>query len=134
MYINHVFQDVTVDGFHVDATSDWYLSGYWGDDVQTMTTQAVILGVPSFQLEIPRSVRKLLSLNDELLERFANGIYNLYEDVVWRMWRERMLVLNQTPYKYDSITNIYAKTTLNDINSLSEEYLKFEKSLKMKMV
>ena len=133
-YINNAFEGVIVDGFPVDATSDWYLSGYWGEDLHTMTTQAIILGVPSFQLEIPRSVRKLLSLNDTLLEKFATNIYNLYIDVVWRIWNAKELVLNRTPYKYDTIENSYAKLSLNDVDTLSNEYLKFEKTAKDKTI
>jgi hypothetical protein len=47
-----------------------------------MTTQSVKIGVPSFQLEIPRALRKDLSKNDKLMMNLAQGIYELYENVV----------------------------------------------------
>jgi len=81
-YINNAFVGVKCDDMDVTGVTECYLSGYWGAGILTMTTQAVLLGVPSFQLEIPRSVRKALSLNDDLLRKFALNIYNLYSDVV----------------------------------------------------
>ena len=36
------------------------LTGFWGGQVHTMTEQAIMMGIASFQLEIPLSVRKRL--------------------------------------------------------------------------
>ena len=54
--INEVFEGVQCDDMQVFCEPHPYLHGYWGTNVHTMTTQAAILGVPTIQLEIPRSV------------------------------------------------------------------------------
>ena len=42
--------------------------------MSTMTQQAVKLGIPSFQLQIPREVRKKLFRDEKLRYLFAKGI------------------------------------------------------------
>jgi hypothetical protein len=36
---------------------DPVLHGFWGGEIKTMTEQAIQIGVPSFQLEIPLKMR-----------------------------------------------------------------------------
>lgn len=47
-----------------------------------MTEQAIELGIPSLQMEIPRSVRKELFSNISFFKKFADGISKLYETVI----------------------------------------------------
>ena len=39
------------------CNNDPILSGNWGGELMTMTEQAVLMGIPSFQLEIPMKMR-----------------------------------------------------------------------------
>ena len=80
--IDQTFRSTRCGAFQVKGISECYLSGYWGHPIETMTTQSVKIGVPSFQLEVPRSLRKDLSKNDKLMMNLAQGIYELYENVV----------------------------------------------------
>jgi hypothetical protein len=42
--------------------------------MMTLTEQAIILGIPSLQLEIPMEVRKALFKKEDLMIKFAEGI------------------------------------------------------------
>lgn len=44
--------------FKADCNNDPYLHGLWGGNLRTMTEQAIELGIPSFQLEIPLTMRR----------------------------------------------------------------------------
>ena len=56
-----VLKNCSHKGFKAKTNKRPYLNGNWGDcDIATMTEQAVVLGIPSIQLEIPLSMRALL--------------------------------------------------------------------------
>jgi hypothetical protein len=57
---------------------DPLLCGDWGGDLYTMTCQSVCLGIPSFQLEIPKTVRTRLVEDDEFASKFAKAIVDIY--------------------------------------------------------
>jgi len=70
-------------GKKIKADLECYLHGYWGDNMMTtMMHQSVLLGIPSLQLEIPSSVRKLLNDNDEFRDKFLNALINVYNQVI----------------------------------------------------
>lgn len=45
---NEVFEGCEVDEMPVKMDPFPYMHGYWGDKVHTMTTQAALLGIPTF--------------------------------------------------------------------------------------
>ena len=47
-----------------------------------MTEQAIELGIPSFQMELPKKVRKELFENNALMKKFANKFSELYEEEI----------------------------------------------------
>lgn len=80
--IDAALRSVKVRGHSIIADEDPYLHGWWGDDDDdetTMTHQAVLEGIPSFQLENPLSFRKLLNQDDAVLERFTKALYDSYK-------------------------------------------------------
>jgi hypothetical protein len=58
-----------------------------------MAMQANQLGIPSFQLEIPRTVRKMLANNPRLIHRLASAILDFYKEVVVPSWDTKNNVL-----------------------------------------
>ena len=58
------------------------LHGLWGGNIHTMTEQAIMLGIPSFQLEIPREVRKKFYKDENLLKNFASGLLGFYKKII----------------------------------------------------
>ena len=59
-----IFGDRIFKGFKCSFNTSPSLHGFWGGNLHTMTTQAVMLGIPSMQLEIPMAVRKKLLRDD----------------------------------------------------------------------
>lgn len=55
-----------------------------------MTEQAIILGIPSLQLEIPFSVRKKLFKDEALRAKFHQLIKKLYEVIIVPDYKERV--------------------------------------------
>ena len=99
-----------------------------------MTHQAIILGIPSFQLEIPRSVRKLLGKDDILMEKFATQIYDFYQNTICKMWKKYELTLFQEPYIFDDIVNLYEDADTSLLKKLSKEYQLWEKVVDDKVI
>lgn len=75
-----VFSDPSYEkrGMKYAINVDPLLCGDWGGDLYTMTCQSVCLGVPSFQLEIPRTVRARLVEDDDFTSKFAKAIIDIY--------------------------------------------------------
>lgn len=66
-------------GMKATTNKDPYLNGNWGNvDIATMTEQAVVLGIPSIQLEIPLTMRKLLFNDLALSKAFLKVIITAY--------------------------------------------------------
>lgn len=62
---------------------DPWLSGFWGNETAcTMTHQAVLLGIPSLQFELPPSVRVEMNTNDGFRTGFLQVIVEVYNEVV----------------------------------------------------
>eukprot|EP00002_Diphylleia_rotans_P001219 TRINITY_DN10684_c0_g1_i1.p1 TRINITY_DN10684_c0_g1~~TRINITY_DN10684_c0_g1_i1.p1 ORF type:complete len:521 (-),score=88.29 TRINITY_DN10684_c0_g1_i1:234-1796(-) len=67
--------------FGVELDPD--LCGFWGfDSFHTMTHQAVLLGIPSCQLEVPFSMRKVLCSDPDTLHGFAIALHRTFMQVV----------------------------------------------------
>lgn len=79
-----VFQDPSYEkrGMKYAINVDPLLCGDWGGDLYTMTCQSVCLGIPSFQLEIPKTVRTRLVEDDEFASKFAKAIVDIYTNCV----------------------------------------------------
>lgn len=78
-----------------------------------MTEQAIEIGIPSFQLEIPRKVRNELFSNSTFFDKFAEGITDLYSNVILSYYannENHPLVINPT------IASNYVQT----VNSATE--------------
>ena len=58
-----------------------------------MTEQAIKLGIPSLQLEIPREIRDELFTNPELFKAFADGIEKFYKKIVVPYYSEKTVEL-----------------------------------------
>ena len=59
-------------GFDASTNTNPYLCGNWGNvDCATMTEQAIHLGIPSFQLEIPPPMRKEIFYSEALCKKMA---------------------------------------------------------------
>ena len=99
-----------------------------------MTHQAISLGIPSFQLEIPRSVRKLLGRDDKLMEKFATHLYDFYQNTICKMWKDYELTLFQEPYIFDDIVNLYEDADTSLLKKLSKEYQLWEKVVDDKVI
>jgi hypothetical protein len=69
-------------GFKCKFNTNPNLHGYWGGEIHTMTTQAILLGIPSIQFEIPFSVRKRLLRDKELRAKLNNLVLQLYHQVI----------------------------------------------------
>lgn len=65
---------------------DPYLNGNWGGELRTMTEQAIELGVPSFQLEIPLKMRNALYKDEALSKAFFGVILDVYTTIVVPYW------------------------------------------------
>lgn len=65
-------------GFTAVCNQDPYLNGLWGGDLRTMNEQAVILGIPSIQLEIPYTMRALLAKDEKFAKAFVGVLINAY--------------------------------------------------------
>lgn len=48
--LSKIFTGIKYREFECKFNTSPYLHGYWGDKMLTMTEQAILLGIPSFQL------------------------------------------------------------------------------------
>eukprot|EP01080_Neovahlkampfia_damariscottae_P000776 gene776-9026_t len=61
---------------------------YWKDNVHhSMSHQSVLEGIPSFQLEMPSTLRWDMAYNDTMLEEFAETILTIYQ----KYYHEKMI-------------------------------------------
>ena len=69
---------------------DCRLHGFWGGSgagkLHTMTEQGVMLGITSFQLEIPRAIRRKLAQSPAYINGLAKIIVDLYNDFIVPRW------------------------------------------------
>ena len=78
-HLDAALEGVTIRGKKCEANPDPVLHGWWGDDCETtMTHQAVLAGIPSLQLENPRSLRRKMMTDDELVRRYTAAIVEAY--------------------------------------------------------
>jgi len=77
-HLSIAFEGIILNGFKVKPDMEPRLHGYWGDEwAHTMQHQSCLLGIPSMQLEIPMSVRKLLNNDAKLRYKFTQAIVNI---------------------------------------------------------
>ena len=74
----NLFEGLLFNGFKCKFNTSPKLHGYWAGDMCTMNEQAILLGIPSIQLEIPRMVRKLLYKDEKLIKSFTKYLKTLY--------------------------------------------------------
>lgn len=99
------------------------LCGDWGRDLYTMTCQSVCMGVPAFQLEIPRSIRHHLIADDVFMSKFAKCIVDIYRTCV---------SLNSDE---DCETRLQENKMVTDsINKLANEHIRMQKSAREKQI
>lgn len=68
--LNKITKGMKVGKHSVEWNTDCCLHGYWGAPERspnTMVTQGCLLGIPSIQLKIPRSLRRLIANSDSLI-------------------------------------------------------------------
>lgn len=77
-----LFEGLKIGNFQPKCNCDPYLNGLWGGNIATMNEQAVKLGIPSVQLEIPRKMRNLLDKDDKFKQGFLEVLVGAYRDVI----------------------------------------------------
>merc|ERR1712025_1521333 len=66
------------------------MNGFWaGREMTTMSHQAVMLGIPAVQLEMPPAVRERLVVDPSFTDAFAAGLAYCYHNVVVPWWSTR---------------------------------------------
>ncbi len=58
------------------------MNGYWGGEVHTMNEQAILLGIPSLQVELPFDVRKKLFEDGSFRNQFLSFILQFYSEII----------------------------------------------------
>ena len=90
--LNKVTRGLKVGRHKVEWNTDCDLHGYWGEpecSPNTMVTQWCLLGITSVQLEIPRSLRKLIANSNKLIQALAKAILEIYSELIVPLWKER---------------------------------------------
>ncbi len=77
-HLDKAFTGLKFGGFPQKCNLDPPLHGFWGGGIMTMTEQAIRHGIPSFQLEIPLAVRRLLYKEPKYADHIANMLYDIY--------------------------------------------------------
>ncbi len=86
---NPLFSEYKFGKFDLCFETNPCLHGYWGGGIHTMTQQAIILGIPSIQLQIPLSVRKRMFKDVQLKGKVHMLIKKLYDTVIVPDFQER---------------------------------------------
>lgn len=74
----NIFEGLKFGEFECKFNTDPALHGLWGSEKHTMTEQAILLGIPSLQMEIPFDVRKRLFEDADLRKKFHGVLNKLY--------------------------------------------------------
>ncbi|XP_067677056.1 uncharacterized protein [Haliotis asinina] len=71
---------IVKNGMRFTVDMDPEMSGFRLDQsVFTLSTQSAMMGIPSVQLEIPKSMRQKLNEDDDFLAKFADCIMHVYK-------------------------------------------------------
>jgi hypothetical protein len=111
--------------FKASCQNDPVLHGLWGGDLRTMTEQACELGIPSFQLEIPLTMRRALFSDDRLLSALLDAILLTYENVVTPWWAARTTPMRVSDKLSHSLTLLVEP--LPDVKKRLGRYCEWEK-------
>jgi hypothetical protein len=119
-----MFSEVIIKGFAVRGNPEGELVGKWSANMHTMTHQAVLLGIPAVQLEIPRSVRALLINDPTYLREFARCILLTYQEVIVPSWAQKQtdVIVNYSLAKQVQ----ECKLSYQRLEELGEEYRQWD--------
>lgn len=96
------------------------LCGDWGGDLYTMTSQSVCMGIPAFQLEIPKTIRTHLIENDIFLSKFAKCIVDVYRKCILQN-------TDESEYKENRICRDF-------IDKVYNEHVKIQRAAREKQI
>ncbi len=114
-------------GFKPVCNNEPYLNGYWGcENLYTMTEQAIDLGIPSMQLEIPKEMRQQLYTNKSFSDSFLKAILTSYETVVKVWWPTRKIKQILDVKIGSNLKEIKENESKNNCESLVKEYENWE--------
>ena len=71
-----------------------------------MNEQAVMMGIPSIQLEIPLKMRAYLFSNDAFSKQFVGVLVTAYQEIIVNWWPARVV-----PQLFDPVTAAQVKST-----------------------
>ena len=126
-HIKSIYKNTLIQprGYRPRAELDPYLHGFWGEDLHTMTSQASMMGIPTFQLEIPSETRPHLAKNPEIMKGWARMIVDIYQNVIVPTWNMKE---TQTNFKKNLAAAVKEYEFSNqELLTLSEEYLAADK-------
>ena len=116
--------------YKAKCNNEPYLNGNWGSEIRTMTEQAIELGVPSIQLEIPLKMRETIYKDSTLLKAFLGVINDVYANVVVPYWATRQIALRPNEeIAFSDMKYINGETqeaTKKDLTKKILEYVEWE--------
>lgn len=123
--INGIYEGIKIkdaDGneLKIKAEIAPYLTGYWGKELHTMTSQCSKMGIPTFQFEMAPYVRAHLAQNDEMLKKWAHIIVDLYQNMIAPNWTKKVTPIRYFPALADKVHE--QKFTEKEMELLIEEY------------
>ena len=114
-------------GFDPICNNQPNLHGYWGcENLYTMTEQAIDLGIPSFQLEIPNAMRQQLYIDKNFSNAFLKAIVDSYNSVVDIWWPARLITQVCDENIGKSLVQINEKQSNNNYEVLVKKYEKWD--------
>lgn len=118
-----LFESLNAPPANYTVNTDPLLCGDWGNDLYTMTCQSVCLGVPAFQLELPRTIRTHLVEDEEFMSGLAKCILDIYQTcILFPLTR-----LERIPAKENS-------DYVEAINKLYNDHMKLQKNSREKQI
>ncbi len=110
------------------CNNDPYLNGNWGGELRTMTEQAIMMGIPSIQLEIPLKMRAQLFKDSQLSKDFLSVIIMAYQQIVVNWWPARLPPLLWDARLGASVNTLPKNTTKRaDLEKIHKDYVEWEK-------
>ncbi|CDW81872.1 UNKNOWN [Stylonychia lemnae] len=115
-------------GFEAKCNENPYLNGNWGGDLKTMNEQAIVLGIPSIQLEIPFTMRAYLFKDDQFAKSFVKVLLSTYREVIVNWWPAKSV-----PQLFDPRLGAlvrHKKYNKQEADLLNQQYVEWEKKPK----
>ena len=79
-----------------------------------------MMGIPTFQFEMPPHVRSHLAENDDMLKKWAQIIVDLYKNMIVPQWSKKLTPILYNPTLADKVIEQTFKK--KEIELLTEEY------------